>query len=389
MNPIFEKDKTYVAGTYARFPVQLVRGKGALAWDADGKEYVDLGSGIAVNAFGYADDPWIAAVTTQLNALSHASNLYYTGPCAELAELLCARTGMKKVFFGNSGAEANECAIKTARKWGHDHHGESCSTIITLKNSFHGRTIATLAATGQDTFHTHFAPFPEGFVYAEAGNLDSVRALAEEHACCAVMLEVVQGEGGVTALPADFLKGVEALCREKDMLLIIDEVQAGNGRSGALYAYMRFGLEPDVVTTAKGLGGGLPIGACLLGERVQDTLTPGTHGSTFGGNPTVCAGALSILARIDDALLAGVRERSDYIVNALTGAPGVKSVTGLGLMLGVEPVRPAREVVLRCMERGALALTAKAKVRLLPPLNIPMDQLERGVAILKAALAED
>ena len=268
MNPIFEKDKTYVAGTYARFPVQLVRGKAALAWDADGREYVDLGSGIAVNAFGYADDEWIAAVTAQLGALPHASNLYYTGPCAELAEMLCSRTGMKKVFFGNSGAEANECAIKVARKWGLDTYGEGHSTIITLKNSFHGRTITTLTATGQDVFHTNFGPFPEGFVYAEPGNLADLARLADENACCAVMLEVVQGEGGVVALPQEYLDGVQALCREKNMLLIVDEVQTGNGRSGELYAYMTYGLKPDVVSTAKGLGGGLPIGACMLGERV-------------------------------------------------------------------------------------------------------------------------
>ena len=384
---IFELDKTYVAGTYGRFPLQLVRGKGCKAWDEKGKEYIDLGSGIAVNSFGYADDEWMAAITAQLGALPHTSNLYYTGPCARLAELLCTRTGMKKVFFGNSGAEANECAIKTARKWGLDTHGEGHSTIITLKNSFHGRTIATLTATGQDVFHTNFGPFPEGFVYAEAGNLEDMRRLAEENACCAVMLEVVQGEGGVVALPDAFLKGVEALCREKNMLLIVDEVQTGNGRCGALYAYMRYGLHPDIVSTAKGLGGGLPIGACLLGERVENTLTPGTHGSTFGGNPTVCAGALSILSRVDDAFLAEVREKSDYIVRELTGAPGVKSVTGLGLMLGIETEKPAKEVVAQCMEKGVLVLTAKTKLRLLPPLNIPMEDLEKAIALLKDSLA--
>ena len=387
MNSIFEKDKTYVAATYGRFNLQLVRGKGAQVWDADGRQYIDLGSGIAVNAFGYADDEWIAAVTAQLGALPHSSNLYYTSPCAELAEALCQRTGMKKVFFGNSGAEANECAIKAARKWGLDTYGEGHSTIITLKNSFHGRTIATLTATGQDSFHTNFGPFPGGFVYAEANNIDSVRALAEQNACCAVMLEIVQGEGGVLALDADFLADVQALCEEKGMLLIVDEVQTGNGRCGALYAYMRYdGLKPDIVTTAKGLGGGLPIGACLLGERVQDTLTPGTHGSTFGGNPAICAGALSILKRIDDKLLADVRAKSDYIVSELRAAEGVKGVSGLGLMLGVDPVRPAREVVERGIERGVLALTAKNKVRLLPPLTISMDELKQAVALLKEAL---
>ena len=384
---IIETDKKYVAGTYGRFPVQLIKGKGAIAWDDTGKQYIDLGSGIAVNSFGYADDAWIAAVTAQLNELPHTSNLYYTEPCAKLAEILCQRTGLKKVFFANSGAEANECAIKVARKWGMDTYGEGHSTIITLKNSFHGRTITTLTATGQDVFHTNFGPFPEGFVYAEPGNLADLARLADENACCAVMLEVVQGEGGVVALPQEYLDGVQALCREKNMLFIVDEVQTGNGRSGELYAYMTYGLKPDVVSTAKGLGGGLPIGACMLGERVENTLTPGTHGSTFGGNPAVCAGALSILSRIDDELLAGVREKSAYIVNELTGAPGVKSVTGLGLMLGVESERPAREVVDRCRERGVLVLTAKTKLRLLPPLNIGMDELKQAVSILKEALA--
>ncbi len=386
MNSIFEKDKAYVAGTYGRFPIQLVRGKGALAWDVDGKEYIDLGSGIAVNVLGIGDDQWIAAVTAQLGAIPHTSNLYYTSPCAELAEMLCQRTGLKKVFFGNSGAEANECAIKTARKWGLDTYGPGHHTIITLKNSFHGRTIATLTATGQDSFHTNFGPFPEGFVYATANDLADVKRLSEENACCAVMLECVQGEGGVVALDQEFLTGVEALCREKGMLLVIDEVQTGNGRCGELYSYMCFGLHPDIVTTAKGLGGGLPIGACMLGERVENTLTPGTHGSTFGGNPAVCAGGLSILSRIDDKLLAEVREKSDYIVKELSGAPGVKSVTGLGLMLGIDPVRPAREVAERGIERGVLALTAKTKVRLLPPLTITMDQLKEAVARLKEAL---
>ena len=383
---IFETDKNYVAGTYGRFPVALVRGKGASAWDADGKKYIDLGSGIAVNSFGYADDEWVSAVTAQLNALPHTSNLYYTAPCAQLAEMLCTRTGMKKVFFGNSGAEANECAIKVARKWGLDTHGEGHSTIITLKNSFHGRTIATLAATGQDSFHTNFGPFPGGFVYAEANNLADVRRLAEANACCAVMMEMVQGEGGVMALDMEFVKGVEALCREKNMLLVIDEVQTGNGRCGSLYAYMSYGVQPDVVSTAKGLGGGLPIGACMLGERVENTLTPGTHGSTFGGNPVACAGAVSILSRIDGALLESVKEKSAYIVSQLENAPGVKGVSGMGLMLGIETEKPAKEVVSACLEKGVLVLTAKTKLRLLPPLTITMEELEEAISILKAAL---
>lgn len=384
---VFDKDQTYIANTYSRFPVELVRGKGSRLVGSDGKEYIDLGSGIAVNAFGVGDEVWKQAVVKQLDTLPHASNLYYTSPMAELAEMLCAKTGMKKVFFGNSGAEANECAIKTARKWALDTYGEGHSTIITLKNSFHGRTIATISATGQDSFHTNFGPFTPGFVYAEPNDIESVKALSEETPCAAVMLECVQGEGGVVALDADFLKGVEKLCHEKGMLLVVDEVQTGNGRCGALYSYMRFGLAPDIVTTAKGLGGGLPIGACIMGEKVKDTLTPGTHGSTFGGNPVSCAGAVSILERLDDALMEDVRKKSDYIVGALTGAPGVKSVTGLGLMLGVEPAnKPAKEVIAKCIEGGVLLLSAKTKVRLLPPLTIPWDDLKKAVDVLKEAL---
>lgn len=383
----FDKDRTFIANTYSRFPVELVRGKGAHLVGSDGKEYIDLGSGIAVNAFGVGDEVWKQAVIRQLDLLPHASNLYYTGPMAELAEMLCEKTGMKKVFFGNSGAEANECAIKTARKWAHDTYGEGHSTIITLKNSFHGRTVTTISATGQDSFHTNFGPFTPGFAYAEPNDLSSVEALAGETPCAAVMLECVQGEGGVVALDADFLKGVEALCREKGMLLIVDEVQTGNGRCGALYSYMRYGLSPDIVTTAKGLGGGLPIGACLMGEKVKDTLTPGTHGSTFGGNPVSCAGAVSILARLDDHLMEEVKAKSDYIVKELTGAEGVGSVTGLGLMLGVEPTnKPAKEVIAKCIEGGVLLLSAKTKVRLLPPLTISWDDLKKAVDVLKEAL---
>lgn len=383
---VFEQDQTYIAHTYSRFPVALVSGKGAHLVGSDGKEYIDMGSGIAVNAFGVGDDVWKAAVVKQLDLLPHASNLYYTGPMAELAEMLCEKTDMKKVFFGNSGAEANECAIKTARKWALDTYGEGHSTIITLKNSFHGRTIATISATGQDSFHTNFGPFTPGFVHAEPNDLASVKALADETPCAAVMLECVQGEGGVVALDADFLKGVEALCREKGMLLIVDEVQTGNGRCGALYSYMHFGLTPDIVTTAKGLGGGLPIGACLMGEKTADTLTPGTHGSTFGGNPVSCAGAVAILARLDDALMEDVKKKSDYIISEMTGAPGVKSVSGLGLMLGIEPSeKSAKDIIAACIEGGVLLLSAKTKVRLLPPLTISWDDLKKAIGVLKEA----
>lgn len=386
---ITSNDKQFVANTYARFPIELVSGKGAILKDSNGKEYIDLGSGIAVNIFGVADDEWQKAVTHQLSVLPHTSNLYYSEPCSTLAELLCERTGMKKVFFSNSGAEANECAIKVARKFAFDKYGdESHSTIITLKNSFHGRTIATLKATGQDVFHTDFGPFPEGFVYAEANNFDDVKKLVDTDKCIAVMMELVQGEGGVCKLDENFVKSVAELVKEKDMLLIIDEVQTGNGRTGELYAYMHYGIQPDIVTTAKGLGGGLPIGATMLGENVENVLTYGSHGSTFGGNPVSCAGACNIIKRIDDKLLNEVKEKSAYIFSELEGAKGVKSVSGLGLMIGVETEKPAKEVANACIEKGVLVLTAKTKVRLLPSLNIDWDDLKKAIRILKEVIAE-
>ncbi len=386
---ITSNDNQFVANTYARFPIELVSGKGAILKDSNGKKYIDLGSGIAVNIFGVADDEWQKAVTHQLSVLPHTSNLYYSEPCSTLAELLCERTGMKKVFFSNSGAEANECAIKVARKYAFDKYGdESHSTIITLKNSFHGRTITTLKATGQDVFHTNFGPFPEGFVYAEANNFDDVKKFVDTDKCIAVMMELVQGEGGVCKLDEDFVKSVAELVKEKDMLLIIDEVQTGNGRTGELYAYMHYGIQPDVVSTAKGLGGGLPIGATMLGERVENVLTNGSHGSTFGGNPVCCAGACNIIRRIDDKLLNEVKEKSAYIFSELEGAKGVKSVSGLGLMIGVETDKPAKEVVNACIEKGVLVLTAKTKVRLLPSLNIDWDDLKKAIQVLKEVVAE-
>ena len=388
MADIKRLDKTYIAGTYARFPVQLVSGKGSLAWDENGKEYIDLGSGIAVNGFGISDEVWLKAVTEQLAKLPHASNLYYTEPCARLAEMLCQRTGMKKVFFGNSGAEANECAIKVARKYAAEKHGLDCYTIVTLVNSFHGRTLTTLSATGQDHYHELYQPLTPGFAHIPAGDLDALKALTKGTKIAAVMIECVQGEGGVVPLSEDFVHSLDAFCKANDALLVVDEVQTGNGRSGQLYSYMNYGIQPDVVSTAKGLGGGLPIGVCLMGEKVQDVFGPGDHGSTFGGNPAACAGGVSILSRIDEDLLAGVRERSRYIFDQLTGAKGVESVSGMGLMIGIKPVKPAREVVSRCIENGVLCLTAKDRVRLLPALNIPMEQLEKAVAVLKAALAE-
>ena len=384
---IREIDKEYVANTYARFPLCLVRGKGSLVYDEDGKEYIDLGTGIAVNTFGYSDDEWVSAVTEQLGALQHTSNLYYSKPCAMLAKTLCERTGMSKVFFSNSGAEANECAIKVARKYGENTKGAEYTTIITLKDSFHGRTVTTLAATGQDVFHKDFLPLTDGFVHAKANDIEDVKRLAAENKCCAVMFEVVQGEGGVLPLSAEFLKGLSELANEQDLLLIADEVQCGNGRSGELYAYMNFDITPDIVSTAKGLAGGLPLGATLLGDKVKDVLGAGMHGSTFGGNPICSAAALNVLSRIDDKLLSEVRAKSKYIFDQLSGSKGVISVSGLGLMIGVETERPAAEVIAECQDRGVLVIKAKQKVRLLPALNIEQEQLEKAIKIIKEACA--
>lgn len=379
-------DSRYVASTYARFPVEIAGGSGSVVWDETGKKYIDLGSGIAVNTFGVCDEKWKAAVTAQLDKFQHTSNLFYSAPCANLARLLCKKTGMEKVFFSNSGAEANECAIKTARKWAGDTYGDGRHTIITLKGSFHGRTLATLAATGQDSFHTDFGPFPEGFVYADPSDPDSLERLADQNGCCAIMFEVIQGEGGVVPLSAEFISKMTEVARKYGLLLIADEVQTGNGRTGKMCAYMHYNLKPDIVTTAKGLGGGLPIGATLFSARTANTLTKGTHGSTFGGNPAAAAGALSIVSRINDRLLGGVETRSRYIRSALEGAKGVRSLTGMGLMLGIETEKPAAELIAACRERGVLVLSAKNKVRLLPALNIPLPLLSRAIKILKEVL---
>lgn len=384
---IISLDKEYVAGTYGRFPVELVSGKGCILTDVHGKQYIDLTSGIGVTSFGVADDDWLQAITAQATKLQHASNLFYTEPGAKLAELLCQKTGMKKVFFCNSGAEANECAIKVARKYSAEKKGADCYTIITLVNSFHGRTLTTLAATGQDHFHQYFQPLTPGFVHTEANNIEMLRNTIRSTNPAAVMLECIQGEGGVNPLNRDFVVAAAQMCKENDIPLIIDEVQTGNGRTGTLYAYMQFGITPDIVSTAKGLGGGLPIGATLMGEKVQSVLNPGDHGSTYGGNPVCCSGALSILKRLDGDLLAEVQRKSDYIFSALQGAPGIESVSGLGLMIGIQTTKNAKDVVNACIERGILALTAKTKVRLLPALNIPMKQLEQAIEIFKTVAA--
>lgn len=388
MNPILSIDQEYVAHTYARFPMEIVRGEGSELYDETGKKYIDLGSGIAVNIFGVADRSWAQAVSDQLLKVQHTSNLYYTEPCALLAKAVCERTGMKKVFFGNSGAEANECAIKAARRYSVKKYGEGRSTIITLKNSFHGRTLATLAATGQDGYHQDFGPFPGGFVYAEADQLESVKTLAKENRCCAVMIETIQGEGGVVPLSDGFVKGLRQFCDENDLLLIVDEVQTGNGRTGALYSYMNYDIKPDIFTTAKGIGGGLPIGLAVLGEKCQDALAVGSHGSTFGGNPVCCAGALNIFSRLTDTLLDEVNAKSAYIVETLSALPEVKKITGKGLMLGIACQKNGREIADAALQKGLLVLTAKDKVRLLPALNIPWPILQEGVDILVRVIRE-
>ena len=388
MTDTMNLDRSYIAGTYNRFPVEIVSGKGCIVTDADGKEYIDLTSGIGVTCFGVADEIWQQAVIAQLGKVQHTSNLYYTSPDARLAKLLCEKTGMKKVFFSNSGAESNECAIKVARKWAAENKGEEYSTIITLVNSFHGRTISTLAATGQDHFHQLFQPLTPGFVHTPANDLAAFEALAAQCKPAAVMIECVQGEGGVMALEEDFVRGLAAYAKKENILLIVDEVQTGNGRTGALYSYMNYGVQPDIVSTAKGLGGGLPLGATLLGEKVENTLGPGDHGSTFGGNPVCCAGALSILKRLDDDLMAEVREKSRMAFEMFQNAPGVESVSGMGLMIGIKPMKPSREVVLKCIDRGVLCLTAKNKIRLLPALNIPSETFKEALEILRAACAE-
>ena len=380
-------DREYIAHTYGRYPVEITEGEGAVLKSADGREYIDMGSGIGVNVFGQRDPEWIQAVTGQLQRFQHTSNLYYSAPDTLLAQTLCQRTGLSKVFFSNSGAEANECAIKAARAYAAQKKGKDCFTIITLKDSFHGRTLTTLAATGQDMFHQDFLPLTPGFVHAEPDNLDDVKRLVKAHKVAGILLECVQGEGGVRALSKEFVQGVAQLCQDEDLVFMADEVQCGNGRTGRLYAFEHYGVLPDVVTTAKGLGGGLPIGATLLGAKVQGCFTPGKNGSTFGGNPIVCAGALSIVKRLDEKLLAEVRRKGDLARAKLAGKPGIERVTGLGLMIGVKTVRNENEVIARLMEKGVLALTAHGgMVRLLPPLTITDEQLGRALdALIDAA----
>ena len=387
---IKELDQTYVASTYARFPLTIVKGKGSVAVDENGEEYIDMGSGIAVNLFGYSDDTWLKAVTEQLGTVQHTSNLYYTGPCAKLAEQLCMKTGMKKVFYSNSGAEANECAIKAARKYAAETKGSDYYTIITLNNSFHGRTLTTLSATGQDHFHELFQPLTPGFVYADADDCEGLEKLVKENNTAGIMIECVQGEGGVRALSQEFVSCISRLQKEYDLVVIDDEVQAGTGRTGKLYAYMHYDLIPDVVTTAKGIGGGLPIGVTMLGEKVKDIFHPGDNGSTFGGNPAVCAGALSNISRLDDELMSEVVKKSNYLFDKLESAENVKQVSGMGLMIGIEPVKgKAADIVKKCLENHVMVLSAGGnKVRLLPALNIPMELLEKAAEVIADAFRQ-
>lgn len=383
---IKEKDQYYVANTYARFSIEIVSGKGSTVVDSCGKEYIDMGSGIAVNIFGMCDEEWTSAVAKQLTVCQHTSNLYYSAPCVKLAELLCEKTGMKKVFFGNSGAEANEGAIKVARKYAFEKKGKDYYKILTLNNSFHGRTITTLAATGQDAFHKDFLPLTDGFVYTDANDVEMLKREVSENKLAAIMFEIVQGEGGVVPLTKEFVECIKDICEKEDILMIVDEVQTGNGRTGKLFGYMHYGLSPDIVTTAKGLGGGLPIGAVIMGEKTKDVLTSGTHGSTFGGNPVSCAGAVNIVSRLTYGFLEEVNRKSKYIIDELKNADGVKSVTGLGLMLGIETEKDASEVIKICQENGVLPIKAKNKVRLLPPLNITDDELIKAVSVIKKAV---
>ena len=384
---VIARDNDYVLHTYNRNPIVIEKGHGLHAYGPEGQSYLDFTSGIGVNSLGYCDLNWAEAVSKQAHKLQHTSNLYYTSPCSKLAKRLCRRTGMSKVFFGNSGAEANEGAIKAARKYSFDHYGEGRDQIITLVNSFHGRTIATLTATGQDTFHHYFGPFNEGFLYTPAGDIEALTKLVDKHTC-AVMLELVQGEGGVVPLDQEFVQAVRALCDEKDLVLIVDEVQTGVGRTGTFLACEQFNLRPDIVTLAKGLGGGLPIGAVLVSEKVAAGMGPGSHGSTFGGNPVVCAGANVVLERLDESFLAGVREHAAQLRAGLERLPHVKGVTGLGLMLGIqfEDGVNAADVLAACRERGLLVLTAKTRLRLLPPLVVTAHDIERALVILDEVL---
>ncbi len=385
---VIKRDNEYVLHTYNRNPIALEKGHGLYAEGPEGQKYLDFTSGIGVNSLGYCDLTWAEAVSEQAHKLQHTSNLYYTAPCGKLAKKLCKRTGMNKVFFGNSGAEANEGAIKAARKYSFDHYGKERDVVITLVNSFHGRTIATLTATGQEVFHNYFGPFNEGFVYTTAGDIEGLRELVDRHTC-AIMLELIQGEGGVMALDPEYVQAVRALCDEKDLVLIVDEVQTGVGRTGTFLCCEHYNLKPDIVTLAKGLGGGLPIGAVLMNEKTAEGMGPGSHGSTFGGNPVVCAGANVVVDRMDE--LPRQCQRAGRPAACWSGqAAPVKNLSGIGLMVGIEFFGgiQAADVLAACREKGLLVLTAKSRLRLLPPLTLTAHDVEKALGILNEVLTE-
>ena len=377
-----EMDKEYIAGTYSRYDLVAEKGKGSILTDETGREFIDFTAGIGVNSLGFCDEHWIKAVVGQVKKLQHTSNLYYTKPCVDLAKKICEKTGMSKVFFGNSGAEANEGAIKVARKYG-GLKNPSKVNIVTLNMSFHGRTITTVKATGQEDMHKFFGPFPRGFVYADANDIESLKKSVNENTC-GIMLEMVQGEGGITVLNQDFVDTAVSLCKTYDALLIIDEVQTGVGRTGKFFAYEHFGIKPDIVTFAKGMGGGLPIGGFILGEKASDVLVSGDHGSTFGGNPIVASGGCAVVDTMDENFLMQVREKGEYIVKELSKMKNIHDISGLGMMIGfkVKGIE-AKEFLKRCLNRGLMVLTAKEKVRLLPPLNISEDDIKEGLDIIR------
>lgn len=383
---IKDQDQAYILHTYGRVDAALVEGKNARAWDVDGKEYIDFTAGIGVNALGYSDPEWAAAVGGQAGKIQHLCNYYYSPQNTGLAQELSQASGMAKAFFCNSGAEANECAVKIARKYGEK---RGAYKIITLVNSFHGRTLTTLAATGQEGFHKDFLPLTEGFVYAQAGDLEEIEKLLDG-SVCAVLMEMVQGEGGVIPMGESFVKGLEKLCDQHDVLLMIDEVQTGVGRTGSLYCYEQYGIEPDVITSAKGLGGGLPIGACLCASRLGEVLGAGMHGTTFGGNPVSCAGGLEVLQRVaKDSFLRSVEEKGRYLREKLSKMAGVQELRGLGMMIGIVLAKDnAKEVAGRCVKNGLLVLTAKTVLRLLPPLNITYEEIDQGLEILERSILE-
>lgn len=383
-------DQQYLAQTYARFPLALSHAKGCEVWDFDGNHYLDFTSGIGTNSLGWGNEKWLDAVINQASRLAHTSNLYFTEPATQLAQKLCQVSGLKRVFFCNSGAEANEGAIKTARKYSQDKYGDQRFTILTLENSFHGRTVTTLAATGQATFHKHFSPFTQGFDYLPINNIPALQQRLQQNDVCAIMLEVIQGEGGILPLQADYLNAIQQYCQQQDILLIIDEIQTGIGRTGELFAYQHFDLKPDLVTLAKGLGGGLPIGAVIFGEKCQQTLGKGDHGSTFGGNPICCAAANAVLDQLNSTFLHEIKQKGEQLRYQLAQLPNVKAVTGLGLMIGIEfeDGIQASEIVHQGIKQGVLFLTAKHKLRLLPPLIISNEQINKGVKVLANILKE-